>query len=69
MENQKLQSQDKHSNIKNLLGRIKTDANPRNSFIELGVELVKNGMPEQALLCFRKANAIEERAPNQELRD
>lgn len=60
MENQKIQYQDNNSRIKELFARIKSEKNPRNSYIELGLELVKAGMPDQALLCFRKANTIQE---------
>ena len=60
MENLKSLAHDKHYRIKELLHRVKTEADPRNSYIELGLELVKTGMTDQALLCFRKANAIRE---------
>ncbi len=46
--------------IRNLLQKIKTNKKSREIYLELGVELVRINMIDQALLSFKQANLLEE---------
>ena len=48
------------SKIKNLLDDIRSGLASRDSYVELGIELVKLNMVDQALQSFKRANQIKE---------
>ncbi len=48
------------SKIKNLLDDIRSGCSARDSYVELGIELVKLNMTDQALQSFKRANQIKE---------